>query len=435
PHRRDAYTCWQTKTGARDNNYGSRIDYILISGGLRGAVTDSDVWPGTQGSDHCPVHAEFDLSRLPDGGGGSSAAGRALEGAAVGPDAIHPPECSCFYPEYSGKQVKIRTFFARSGAAAANGGDGATTGASAGAAASVEKSCSDGGGTSAEGSAGPRAAASKSTTASLFDAFASSVRMPAAGGGWGAKCGACKSGRKAAGKRAAMGKGGKPAPDKQMKLTAFMAAPGDGGGKAEGNYSKENLPVKAYAAEAEPRTEPSSSGAGASAGAALQASCQNAASESAGAASASEPAEAEAARARELTAAAAPATAGAAAAAPATAGAAAAAAAAAVRAAAAGTARGGSSGSNCALRGGSAPMDRLQSAPTAARGWQALMQPAATPLCDHREETVERVVKKAGPNQGRHFFVCKRSAGNWPQDRNARCDFFQWSTKGVQGFK
>lgn len=103
PSRADAFTCWPTATGARANNWGTRIDLILAAGGDRlwrggsgsedggsdgsGCSSDgggggggggpcggpppflmwlhwSDIWPHVQGSDHAPVFADL---RVPDG--------------------------------------------------------------------------------------------------------------------------------------------------------------------------------------------------------------------------------------------------------------------------------------------------------------------------------------------------------------------------------
>jgi len=67
----------------------------------------------------------------------------------------------------------------------------------------------------------------------------------------------------------------------------------------------------------------------------------------------------------------------------------------------------------------------------AASDWKLLMGrgPPQAPLCKgHREPCVQRVVKKAGANQGRKFWVCHRGEGK-AGDQNARCDFFQWMSK------
>lgn len=59
PHRRGMYTCWNTLIDARSGNYGSRIDYILVSRGLWAWVAHADIWPHVHGSDHCPVVLEL----------------------------------------------------------------------------------------------------------------------------------------------------------------------------------------------------------------------------------------------------------------------------------------------------------------------------------------------------------------------------------------
>lgn len=79
PGRPRAFTCWSTATSARVNNHGSRIDLILTAGlsvgrpppfGVDGEqqpqqqagcvwVAGGDIWPQQEGSDHCPVWADF----------------------------------------------------------------------------------------------------------------------------------------------------------------------------------------------------------------------------------------------------------------------------------------------------------------------------------------------------------------------------------------
>lgn len=51
------YTCWETKKNARPGNYGSRIDYVLCSDGIKDWFSDSNIQEGLLGSDHCPVYA------------------------------------------------------------------------------------------------------------------------------------------------------------------------------------------------------------------------------------------------------------------------------------------------------------------------------------------------------------------------------------------
>ena len=57
PTREAMNTCWDTKKNTRPANFGSRIDYVLCSAGLKGWVTESNIQEGLMGSDHCPVFA------------------------------------------------------------------------------------------------------------------------------------------------------------------------------------------------------------------------------------------------------------------------------------------------------------------------------------------------------------------------------------------
>nr|CCA15278.1 DNA(apurinic or apyrimidinic site) lyase putative [Albugo laibachii Nc14] len=78
PDKKKAFTCWNTATMARKNNYGTRIDYILVDEKLQDSVLSCrsfafksilEKWltlairldPERLGSDHCPVFAEIDI--------------------------------------------------------------------------------------------------------------------------------------------------------------------------------------------------------------------------------------------------------------------------------------------------------------------------------------------------------------------------------------
>ncbi len=54
------YTWWSVTTGARARNIGWRIDYFLMSAGLRPRLREAFIRPATMGSDHCPVGIEID---------------------------------------------------------------------------------------------------------------------------------------------------------------------------------------------------------------------------------------------------------------------------------------------------------------------------------------------------------------------------------------
>ena len=65
--RREPYTCWNQASGARVNNYGSRIDLILAADapscqpgqGARVHISFCDISPERHGSDHAPVWADL----------------------------------------------------------------------------------------------------------------------------------------------------------------------------------------------------------------------------------------------------------------------------------------------------------------------------------------------------------------------------------------
>lgn len=57
PDRAGMYTCWETKKNARPGNFGSRIDYILCTPGIKSWFEDANIQEGLIGSDHCPVYA------------------------------------------------------------------------------------------------------------------------------------------------------------------------------------------------------------------------------------------------------------------------------------------------------------------------------------------------------------------------------------------
>ncbi|XP_016076090.1 PREDICTED: DNA-(apurinic or apyrimidinic site) lyase 2 isoform X2 [Miniopterus natalensis] len=60
--------------------------------------------------------------------------------------------------------------------------------------------------------------------------------------------------------------------------------------------------------------------------------------------------------------------------------------------------------------------------------WKSVLGgPLPMPLCrGHGEPCVMRTVKKPGPNQGRHFYMCSRPRGP-STDPSSRCNFFLWS--------
>ena len=55
PDKRDAYSWWSYRAGARGRNVGWRIDYFVVSDALRENIKDAYIFPEVMGSDHCPV--------------------------------------------------------------------------------------------------------------------------------------------------------------------------------------------------------------------------------------------------------------------------------------------------------------------------------------------------------------------------------------------
>ena len=60
PGENGHYTWWRQWGGARENNVGWRIDYVLASASAAKLVRDAFIWPDVTGSDHCPVGVDTD---------------------------------------------------------------------------------------------------------------------------------------------------------------------------------------------------------------------------------------------------------------------------------------------------------------------------------------------------------------------------------------
>eukprot|EP00871_Galdieria_phlegrea_P006095 jgi/Galph1/973/GphlegSOOS_G5678.1 len=60
PERTEAYTCWNSQTGARKTNFGTRIDYILSNKEfVENCISNCDILENIYGSDHCPVFVDI----------------------------------------------------------------------------------------------------------------------------------------------------------------------------------------------------------------------------------------------------------------------------------------------------------------------------------------------------------------------------------------
>ncbi|XP_051789940.1 DNA-(apurinic or apyrimidinic site) lyase 2 isoform X2 [Erpetoichthys calabaricus] len=96
PNRPNAFTCWSTLTGARQTNYGTRIDYIFANRNLvENEFVDSEIMPEVEGSDHCPVRGELRCFSI-----ASSKC---------------PSLCTKYMPEFAGRQQKLSRFLVKVG--------------------------------------------------------------------------------------------------------------------------------------------------------------------------------------------------------------------------------------------------------------------------------------------------------------------------------
>jgi len=97
PTTSEAYTNWCTLTDARATNYGCRLDYIFADVGLIPSFVSCDIMADIEGSDHCPVRAQFDLCIAP----------------AIASARKCPQLCTKHLPQFAGRQQTLATFFGK----------------------------------------------------------------------------------------------------------------------------------------------------------------------------------------------------------------------------------------------------------------------------------------------------------------------------------
>lgn len=61
PDKEAAYTWWSYMRNARGTNSGWRIDYFIVSEGLKSSIKDAVIYSDILGSDHCPVGLLVDI--------------------------------------------------------------------------------------------------------------------------------------------------------------------------------------------------------------------------------------------------------------------------------------------------------------------------------------------------------------------------------------
>jgi exonuclease III len=95
-----AFSCWNKVTSARETNFGTRIDYVLVSTALAlTGLQSARVCQAIHGSDHCPVDATLTLPKWVD-----------LK------ESLSSKPCACAYdphawPQFAAKQRTLSSFF------------------------------------------------------------------------------------------------------------------------------------------------------------------------------------------------------------------------------------------------------------------------------------------------------------------------------------
>lgn len=112
PVRRDLRVIlagWNTKISARDSNYGTRIDLVLVTPGLLPWIKSGDIMPSLKGSDHCPTYIDLH-DHIEMAGRGSVTLSEVMHFQAN----TEPPRLAAkFWEELKGRQT-LHTFFAGS---------------------------------------------------------------------------------------------------------------------------------------------------------------------------------------------------------------------------------------------------------------------------------------------------------------------------------
>ncbi|EJD07362.1 DNase I-like protein [Fomitiporia mediterranea MF3/22] len=115
PERKGMYTCWNQKIDARTTNYGTRIDYFLLTKGLLPWFKHGDIQAHVKGSDHCPVYIDLH-DQITDEGGDTLYLKDMLK---MNGEKRDPPRLATkFWVEYSGKQQVLSSFFGKKAATA-----------------------------------------------------------------------------------------------------------------------------------------------------------------------------------------------------------------------------------------------------------------------------------------------------------------------------
>ena len=58
----DQYTWWSNRGRAWDNNVGWRLDYQVVTPGLKGKILRADIYKAERFSDHAPLTMDYEWS-------------------------------------------------------------------------------------------------------------------------------------------------------------------------------------------------------------------------------------------------------------------------------------------------------------------------------------------------------------------------------------
>lgn len=110
PQRKGMFTCWNMRIQARETNYGTRVDYILVTRGLLQWIKQGDIQPSVKGSDHCPIYIDLHDEITLDTGENIRLRDAMKQ---CHEPKIVPRISAKHWEEFSGKQTLLSTFFGR----------------------------------------------------------------------------------------------------------------------------------------------------------------------------------------------------------------------------------------------------------------------------------------------------------------------------------
>lgn len=103
---------WNTKISARETNYGTRIDYVLVTPGVLPWIKAADIQPSIKGSDHCPVFVDLHEEITTDTG--ERLVLRERVHMDVDAAKREPPRLAAkHWSEFQGKQTLMSSFFTK----------------------------------------------------------------------------------------------------------------------------------------------------------------------------------------------------------------------------------------------------------------------------------------------------------------------------------